>query len=171
MFRANSVDVFPARQGFSFHAVPFQAQHFGVSASTASSGGMTNSDTPSINSHKRDAPTIPPAFMSASIKYRDLHSLPAYSTSSTSRLKSLYSDVSRQKRSNPAAYRSTVHWWREILQTVALKHWLPQSSDTLVLHALPTLADSFRYEGAGKPLCLATVIVSSVEDTIFGDER
>ena len=101
--------------------------------------------------------------MSANIKYRDLHSLPAYNTSSTSRLKSLYSDVSRQKHSNPAAYRSTVHWWREILQTVVLKRWLPHSSDTLVLHALPTLADSFRYEGAGKPLCLATVIVSSVE--------
>lgn len=106
--------------------------------------------------------------MSAGIKYANLHSLPAYNTSSVSRLKSLYSDVSRQKHSNPAAYRSTVHWWREVLQTAALKHWLPQSSDTLVLHALRTLADSFRYEGAGKPLCLATVIVSSL-DSIFSD--
>ena len=109
--------------------------------------------------------------MSTGIKYTDLHSLPAYSTSSASRLKSLYSDVSRQKHSNPASYRSTVHWWREVLQAVVLKHWLPQSSDTLVLHALPTLADSFRYEGTGKPLCLATVIVSSVEDIILKRER
>ena len=100
--------------------------------------------------------------MSAGIKFTDLHSLPAYSTSSPSRLKSLYSDISRQKHSNPTSYRSTVHWWREVLQAVVLKHWLPQSSDTLVLHALPALADSFRYEGTGKPLCLATVIVSSV---------
>ena len=52
-----------------------------------------------------------------------------------------------------------------------MKHWLPQSSDTFVLHALPTLADSFRYEGAGKPLCLATVIVSLAEDLISGRER
>lgn len=105
--------------------------------------------------------------MSAGIKYTDLHSLPAYNTSSTSRLKSLYSDISRQKHSNPTSYRSTVHWWREVLRAVVLKHWLPQSSDTLVLHALPTLADSFRYEGTGKPLCLATVIVSRLESRIL----
>lgn len=109
--------------------------------------------------------------MSTGIKYTNLHSLPAYHTSSTSRLKSLYSDISRQKHSNPASYRSTVHWWREVLQTVVLKHWLSQSSDTLVLHALPTLADSFRYEGVGKPLCLATAIVSPVEALTFGRER
>jgi len=106
--------------------------------------------------------------MSAGIKYTYLHSLPAYNTSSTSRLKSLYSDVSRQKHSNPASYRSTVQWWHEVLHAVVLKHWLPQTSDTLVLHALPTLADSFRYEGVGKPLCLATVIVSSVETQLSG---
>ena len=117
---------------------------------------------------RADSPT---SLMSAGIKYGDLHSLPAYNTSSTPRLKSLYSDISRQKHSNPASYRSTVHWWREVLQTVVLKRWLPQSSDTLVLHALPTLADSFRYEGAGKPLCLATVIVSSTDDLLFGHER
>jgi hypothetical protein len=122
-------------------------------------------------SHNHNVPTVPLPLMSAGIKYTNLHSLPAYNASSTSRLKSLYSDVSRQKHSNPASYRSTVHWWRGVLQTVVLKHWLPQSPDTLVLHALPTLADSFRYEGAGKPLCLATVIVSSVEDLISGRER
>ncbi|KAF9791219.1 hypothetical protein BJ322DRAFT_436391 [Thelephora terrestris] len=105
--------------------------------------------------------------MSTGIKYTDLHSLPAYNISSTSRLKSLYSDVSRQKHSNPTSYRSTVHWWREVLQAVVLKHWLPQSSDTLVLHALPTLADSFRYEGAGKPLCLATVISELHEEKAY----
>jgi charged multivesicular body protein 7 len=112
-------------------------------------------------------PIIKLPLMYVGIRYKDLHSLPAYNTSSTSRLRSLYSDVSRQKHTNPASYRSTVHWWREVLQTVVLKHWLPQASDTLILHALPTLADSFRYEGAGKPLCLATVIVSPVEDPIL----
>ena len=133
---------------------------------------------PSLGHHDRVLPqplslttTVPILLMSAGIKYTDLHSLPAYNTSSTSRLKSLYSDVSRQKHSNPAAYRSTVHWWREVLQTVVLKHWLPQSSDTLVLHALPTLADSFRYEGTGKPLCLATVIVSSVRVPASGRDH
>ncbi|KAF9653780.1 hypothetical protein BDM02DRAFT_3182236 [Thelephora ganbajun] len=105
--------------------------------------------------------------MSVGIKYTYLHSLPAYNTSSTSRLKSLYSDISRQKHSNPTSYRSTVHWWREVLQTVVLKRWLPQPSDALVLHALPTLADSFRYEGAGKPLCLATVISELQEEKVY----
>jgi len=105
--------------------------------------------------------------MSAGIKYTDLHSLPAYNASSASRLKSLYSDISRQKHSNPTSYRSTVHWWHEVLQAVVLKHWLPQSSNTLVLHALPTLADSFRYEGTGKPLCLATVISELQEEKSY----
>ena len=120
-------------------------------------------------SHDHNVPPSP--LMPAGIKYTNLHSLPAYNTSSTSRLKSLYSDISRQKHSNPTSYRSTVHWWREVLQTTVLKHWLPQSSDSLVIHALPTLSDSFRYEGAGKPLCLATVIVSSVGDLIFEFDR
>ena len=115
-------------------------------------------EQPFPQSHDHNTPP-----MSIGIKYTDLHSLPAYNSSSTSRLKSLYSDISRQKHSNPTSYRSTVHWWREVLQAAVLKHWLPQSPNSLVLHALPTLADSFRYEGTGKPLCLATVIVSSSE--------
>ncbi|KAF9647530.1 hypothetical protein BDM02DRAFT_3098000, partial [Thelephora ganbajun] len=81
--------------------------------------------------------------------------------------KSLYSDVSGKKRSNPTSYRSTVHWWREILQTVVLKHWFPRSSDTSVPHVLLTLADSFRREGAGKQLCLATVISELQEERIY----
>ena len=124
-----------------------------------------------LSASQPQVPTVPLPLMSANIKYADLHSLPAYNTSSTSRLKYLYSDVSRQKHSNPISYQSTIHWWREVLQTVVLKHWLPQSSDTLVLHALPALADSFRYEGAGKPLCIATVIVSSMKDLFFRRNR
>lgn len=99
---------------------------------------------------------------STPIKFTDLSSLPTYNGASTSRLQAFYADISRQKHSNPPSYQSTVHWWRQTIQSVILNGWLPPSSDYLVLHATPTLAEAFRYEGVGKPLCLATVIVSSI---------
>ncbi|OBZ75418.1 hypothetical protein A0H81_04292 [Grifola frondosa] len=94
-----------------------------------------------------------------------LASLETYATSSTSRLKSLYSDFSLQKQSNPTSYASNVEWWRKTFESVVLKGWTSQSHaqpaypDRLVLHANgPLLADEFRLEGVGKPLSLATVV-------------
>ncbi|KAF9651091.1 hypothetical protein BDM02DRAFT_3127227 [Thelephora ganbajun] len=62
--------------------------------------------------------------------YTDLRTLPPYNTSFALQLKSLYSDISRQKHSNPASYRSTVHWWHEVSQIVALQQTgIVESSD------------------------------------------
>ncbi|KAF8261142.1 hypothetical protein EI94DRAFT_1789616 [Lactarius quietus] len=44
---------------------------------------------------------------------------------------------------------------------VSLGHQ-PNTTDTLVLHADQTILESLRYEGAGKPLCLGTVITELV---------
>ena len=82
-----------------------------------------------------------------------------YSSVSTTRLKSLYSDISRQKTSNPAAYSSNVEWWRKTLATLAAQGLQSGTSDTLVLHVYPELIETLRYEGVGKPLGLAAVIV------------
>ncbi|KAH9910336.1 uncharacterized protein B0H18DRAFT_1111075 [Fomitopsis serialis] len=91
--------------------------------------------------------------------------LPTYASSSASRLKTLYSDFSRQKQSNPTSYASNIEWWRRTLEVIVLKGWLAESDsksthpDRLVLRASgSTLADNFRYEGVGKPLGLPTVV-------------
>ncbi|KAL5489779.1 hypothetical protein ACEPAI_4611 [Sanghuangporus weigelae] len=77
---------------------------------------------------------------------------------SKARLKSLYSDISRQKTSNPAAYTSNVEWWKRTLGTLAAHGLQVGTSDTLILHANPELVETLRLEGVGKPLGLAAVI-------------
>lgn len=103
------------------------------------------------------------AMTSHVLSHSRLATLPPYQLISTSRLKSLYSDFLRQKHSNPTSYTSNVEWWRRTLEAVLLAGWQSQPSSTpdrLVLHASgSSLADEFRYEGIGKPLSLAGVIV------------
>lgn len=89
-----------------------------------------------------------------------LSSLPSYNGLSKSRIQSLYSDISRQKHSNPTTYNSNITWWRSTLEALVSLGYQPNTTDTLVLHADQSLLESLRYEGAGKPLCLGTVIVS-----------
>ena len=94
-----------------------------------------------------------------------------YASTTTSRLKSLYSDFTYQKHSNPISYASNVQWWRHTLETAQLQGWLSESHnrssvgaspDRLVMHAYgAALADKFRVEGVGKPLSIPTVIVSA----------
>ncbi|KAM5535167.1 hypothetical protein V8D89_011103 [Ganoderma adspersum] len=93
---------------------------------------------------------------------------PTYASITTSRLKSLYSDFTYQKHSNPTSYASNVEWWRRTLETTQLQGWLSESHnrssagaspDRLVMHAYGVaLADKFRVEGVGKPLSIPTVI-------------
>ncbi|KIP08752.1 hypothetical protein PHLGIDRAFT_29423 [Phlebiopsis gigantea 11061_1 CR5-6] len=97
-----------------------------------------------------------------------LQSLPTYQTTTPSRLKFLYSDFSGQKHSNPSSFATNVDWWRRTLEAVVGNGWQRPSviesniPDRLVLHAPgPLLAEEFRMEGAGKPLGLATVVVSN----------
>ena len=89
-----------------------------------------------------------------------LSSLLSYNGLSKSRIQSLYSDISRQKHSNPTTYNSNITWWRSTLEALVSLGYQPNTTDTLVLHADQSLLESLRYEGAGKPLCLGTVIVS-----------
>ncbi|CAK5281800.1 unnamed protein product [Mycena citricolor] len=79
-----------------------------------------------------------------------------YASASSSRLQSLYADISRQKHSNPVAYRANVEWWRGTLEAVTRAGL--GSGSRLVLSANARLMDLLRYPGAGKPLALPTAI-------------
>ncbi|RPD66129.1 hypothetical protein L226DRAFT_454410 [Lentinus tigrinus ALCF2SS1-7] len=101
----------------------------------------------------------------SSIPAAQLTSLPTYASVTNTRLKSLYSDFTYQKHSNPTSYASNVEWWRNTLEAALLRGWLSESStasspsDKLVLHAYGVaFADRFRVEGVGKPLSIPTVV-------------
>lgn len=98
--------------------------------------------------------------MAVSRSNQHLSALPTYSSVSSSRLQSLYSDLARQKVSNPASFESNVDWWRRTLEALTLRGAQPGTADALVLHASKDLPDHLRFEGVGKPLGLAAVIVS-----------
>ena len=91
-------------------------------------------------------------------------SLSPFASTSTTRLYALYSDISRQKRSNPTSYHANVGWWRHTLESVVnsgAQHTrdMANTSGRLVLHAGRSLMDSLKVEGVGKPLGLGVVIV------------
>ena len=88
-----------------------------------------------------------------------LASLPSYNSLSSWRIQSLYSDISRQKHSNPTTYNSNITWWHSTLDVIVSRGWLPSTPDRLILHAEQSLLEALRYERVGKPLCLGTVIV------------
>ena len=89
-----------------------------------------------------------------------LRELSTYSSVSPARLKSIYSDISLQKVSNPAAYTSNLDWWKRTLEAFVSKGLQqPASKDVLVLDVSPDIAEKLRFEGVGKPLGLASVIV------------
>ncbi|GBE82176.1 Snf7-domain-containing protein [Sparassis latifolia] len=103
-----------------------------------------------------------------------LSSLETYASASVPRLKSLYSDFTRQKNSNPTAYTSNVEWWRRTLEALVAKGWMsrqhahPANPDRLILHAVgPSIAEEFRVEGVGKPLSLPTVIAELCSTKVY----
>ncbi|KAI0345138.1 hypothetical protein BDW22DRAFT_1001391 [Trametopsis cervina] len=103
-----------------------------------------------------------------------LQKLPTYQDTTSSRLKFLYSDFSRQKQSNPTSFASNVDWWRRTLEAIVLDGWQPHTSaqaahpDRLVFHAVgPQVIEQFRVEGVGKPLGLATVIAELCQIKAF----
>ncbi|KLO08957.1 Snf7-domain-containing protein [Schizopora paradoxa] len=87
-----------------------------------------------------------------------------YSTASTTRLKALYSDISLQKHSNPTSFNANVEWWKRTLTDVVANGLQASSPDVLSLTVSQSLQEDLRYEGAGKPLGLASV-VSELRDT------
>ncbi|KAI0636980.1 Snf7-domain-containing protein [Trametes polyzona] len=101
----------------------------------------------------------------SSIPLSKLSTLPTYASASTSRLKSLYSDFTYQKQSNPTSYASNVEWWHRTLEGALLRGWLSDTHSTgatpdrIVLHANGVaFTEYFRVEGVGKPLSIPTVI-------------
>jgi|ERR1700722_16027050 len=97
--------------------------------------------------------------------------LSPYATTPTSRLPSLYSDISRQKQSNPTLYHATVDWWRRVLEEIVSsgmqEHSGHHSGSKLVLTANRGLVDMVRIEGVGKPLGLLAVVVSLISLQCF----
>lgn len=93
-----------------------------------------------------------------------MDSSPEISAISKSRLQSLYSDISRQKLSNPAGYQSSIEWWRRVLSRVVSSGWQQLCPDKLVLHVNNNLIESLKCD-VGKPLGLASVIVSHIGRT------
>ena len=90
---------------------------------------------------------------------QSLLALPPYVTTSPSRLQALYSDISRQKHSNPTSYHANVEWWHKVLQLFVSSGLQRESRSRLVLNAGRNLIDQFRLERAGKPLALGAVVV------------
>jgi hypothetical protein len=91
--------------------------------------------------------------------------LPQYTTASPSRLQALYSDISRQKYSNPTSYHANIEWWRKTLQLL-VNSGLQQSKSRLVLNAGGNLIDEVRLERVGKPLALGAVVVRFASVTL-----
>ncbi|KAG9318852.1 Snf7-domain-containing protein, partial [Chiua virens] len=106
-----------------------------------------------------------------------LSSCSTYASTSKSRLQSLYSDISRQKHSNPSSYHAHIDWWQRTLEDLVSRGWQtetnpplkgrdtdaqdPESehqSHKLVFIARRSIVDRLRYDGVGKPLGLASTI-------------
>jgi charged multivesicular body protein 7 len=117
-----------------------------------------------------------PATMSSSSVL--LSSCSTYASTSKSRLQSLYSDISRQKHSNPTSYHAYVDWWQRTLEELVSRGWqtettsgqkgkdtdaqdaeLENQSNKLVFGVRRAIGDRLRYDGVGKPLGLASTIV------------
>ncbi|KAJ7097750.1 Snf7-domain-containing protein [Mycena belliarum] len=86
-----------------------------------------------------------------------LLALPPYASTGPSRLQALYSDISRQKHSNPASYHANIEWWRSALEAIA-RSGIQQHGSKLGLTAGPSLLDLLRVSGVGKPLALPAVV-------------
>jgi charged multivesicular body protein 7 len=79
---------------------------------------------------------------------------------STPRIQSLYSDLGRQKISNPSGYAANLSWWRTTLQEIVSRRIQPKDVDALILHVDQDLSDSLRWEKVGRPAGLGTLVVS-----------
>lgn len=115
-----------------------------------------------------------------------LSSCSTYSSTSKSRLQSLYSDISRQKHSNPTSYHAHVSWWQRTLEELVSRGWQTETtslqkgqgtdardverenqSNKLVFGARRVVVDRLRYDGVGKPLGLASTIVRAISFPCF----
>lgn len=77
---------------------------------------------------------------------------------SSPRVQSLFSDIVRQKATNPAAYHANVSWWRRTLHDL-LSSGAQLSTDHLVVNLDEDLLQDFTRVVNRKPLALVSVVV------------
>jgi hypothetical protein len=76
-------------------------------------------------------------------------------------MQSLYSDLGRQKASNPSGYAANLGWWRGVLVEVVKRDLQPSGGEanSLVLRVDQEFSDALRVEKVGRPAGLGTVVV------------
>ncbi|KAG8822202.1 hypothetical protein FRC19_006403 [Serendipita sp. 401] len=91
-----------------------------------------------------------------------LSGLPEFA--STPRIQSLYSDLGRQKLSNPSGYTANLGWWRSVLQELVSRRMQSNNANALVLHVNQELSDALRWDKVGRPAGLSTVVDDMTRD-------
>ncbi|KAF8609953.1 hypothetical protein BDV93DRAFT_462565 [Ceratobasidium sp. AG-I] len=86
-----------------------------------------------------------------------ISTLPEYKATSQ-RLQSLYSDLAKQRLSNPTGYSANVEWWRRTLSELTARGLQP--AGVLVLRADSLLVDAFRWDKVGRPLGVGYALTS-----------
>lgn len=84
--------------------------------------------------------------------------LAALPEAGTPELVSLYADLSGQRHSNASAFRRRVAWWSSTLARACWEQW-DRPSTPLVLHIDADMPNRWAMHTAGRPLCLAVVVV------------
>lgn len=107
-------------------------------------------------------PDSPPTAKTGLSAYISTHPSFQDTQSSSSPLPALYSDLSRQRKSNPAGYRASVEWWKDILLDVTFCGLQSDTSDTVPDRTIFRLDESTKARWTiptvGRPLGLGTVI-------------
>jgi hypothetical protein len=99
--------------------------------------------------------------MSAASISSFLESIPEFQ--SGKRAAFFYGDVAPRKESDPDAYRAVVSFWQRVLENLLLRGLQPSNDgcgDKLVLHVDDTLLQSLRWLKHGRPLSVASAVVS-----------
>ncbi|GAC93122.1 hypothetical protein PHSY_000684 [Pseudozyma hubeiensis SY62] len=108
------------------------------------------------------APDPPPTTKEGLSAYISTHPSFQDTRSSSSPLPALYSDLSRQRKSNPAGYRASVEWWKDVLLDVTFRGVQFETSDTVQDRTIFTLDESTKARwtipSVGRPLGLGTVV-------------
>ena len=142
--------------------------------SPAITPNATNTNTNADTTTKSILPSITPLLQSKIHDY--LCTLPAFG--SLPRMRSLYSDLGRQKASNPSGFEANLGWWRGVIVDLVSNGLLSSSSSSsslygrgghaavdgthaLVLRVDQELSDALWVEKVGRPAGLGTIVVST----------
>lgn len=138
---------------FGFQAKKSRDQHLHYLHVTLPNTTTTNH--PSPHSGINMTSSTSPASTSLS-DYLSAHPSFSSPTSASSPLPALYSDLSRQRKSNPSGFRASIDFWHHLLSDLAFQGLLSPDHTTLRLDE--TLKSHFTVDGVGRPLGLGTVV-------------